>query len=66
MIEDIVFNNWDTIYEKGIAPQNYVGDIFGSLGGTPDFGYVILSLYCVLVLYQLTSLTRPYPYFGEA
>lgn len=38
VIEDIVFNNWDTIYEKGIAPQNYVGDIFGSLGGTPDFG----------------------------
>ncbi|EIW52532.1 purine nucleoside permease [Trametes versicolor FP-101664 SS1] len=29
---------WDARFEKGIKPSNYVGDILGSLGGTPDFG----------------------------
>ncbi|KAI0643442.1 purine nucleoside permease [Trametes meyenii] len=29
---------WDARFAAGVKPQNYVGDIFGSLGGTPDFG----------------------------
>ncbi|KAI9702420.1 MAG: hypothetical protein M1836_000899 [Candelina mexicana] len=29
---------WEDIYEQGVKPTNYVGDIFGSLGGTPDYG----------------------------
>ncbi|KAF2128656.1 purine nucleoside permease [Dothidotthia symphoricarpi CBS 119687] len=37
VVTDIT-TNWDTIYAKGIEPTNYVGDIFGTLGGTPDFG----------------------------
>ncbi len=28
---------WDCTYKKGIKPTNYIGDIFGSLGGKPDF-----------------------------
>ncbi|RCK65651.1 Purine nucleoside permease [Candida viswanathii] len=39
ILHDII-QNWDTVYEKGIkyASKNYVGDIFATLGGTPDFG----------------------------
>jgi purine nucleoside permease len=37
VVSDIV-ENWDQLYVKGITPNNYVGDILGSLGGTPDFG----------------------------
>lgn len=33
-----VLDGWDSTFEKGIAPTNYVGDIFATLGGTPDFG----------------------------
>lgn len=40
VVEDIVFNNWESVYANGITPTNYIGDIFGSLGGVPDFGYV--------------------------
>lgn len=40
VVEDIVFNDWDAVHTKGIPANNYVGDIFGSLGGVPDFGYV--------------------------
>lgn len=29
---------WDTKFAAGVAAENYVGDIFGTLGGTPDFG----------------------------
>ncbi|KFZ23943.1 hypothetical protein V502_01579 [Pseudogymnoascus sp. VKM F-4520 (FW-2644)] len=35
-----VLENWDEIYSKGVKAPNYVGDIGGSLGGTPDFGKV--------------------------
>ena len=36
-IKDVV-KNWHE-YEGGIAPSNYIGDIWGSLGGKkPDFG----------------------------
>ncbi|KAL8706899.1 MAG: hypothetical protein Q9201_000059 [Fulgogasparrea decipioides] len=33
-----ILNEWDSTFEKGIKPNNYIGDIFGSLGGKPDFG----------------------------
>ncbi|KIK70001.1 hypothetical protein GYMLUDRAFT_53124 [Collybiopsis luxurians FD-317 M1] len=33
-----IVEGWDTIFEQGITPDNYIGDIFGSLGGKPDFG----------------------------
>ncbi|KAI0773068.1 purine nucleoside permease [Trametes elegans] len=29
---------WAARFEAGVPPTNYVGDIWGSLGGTPDFG----------------------------
>ncbi|WEJ93314.1 hypothetical protein PSN45_000777 [Yamadazyma tenuis] len=37
VVEDIV-ENWDEVYAEGVKCSNYVGDIFGSLGGTPNFG----------------------------
>ncbi|KAL0061563.1 hypothetical protein AAF712_011589 [Marasmius tenuissimus] len=37
VVEGIV-REWDDRFKTGIKPTNYVGDIFGSLGGTPDFG----------------------------
>lgn len=33
-----ILKKWDPIFKKGIKPTNYIGDIFGSLGGSPDFG----------------------------
>ncbi|PNP81067.1 hypothetical protein FNYG_05534 [Fusarium nygamai] len=33
-----ILEDWSTRFEAGIPAQNYIGDIFGSLGGTPDFG----------------------------
>ncbi|KAG5730259.1 hypothetical protein E4T56_gene10585 [Termitomyces sp. T112] len=33
-----IINNWDGTFASGIAPTNYIGDIWGSLGGNPDFG----------------------------
>lgn len=33
-----IVTDWRCTYEPGVRPANYVGDIFGSLGGTPDFG----------------------------
>ena len=33
-----ILTNWNTTFKKGIKPTNYIGDIFGTLGGTPDFG----------------------------
>lgn len=38
VIEGII-KDWNCTFGPGIAPSNYVGDIFGSLGGEPDFGY---------------------------
>lgn len=29
---------WHTRFKAGIKPRNYVGDIWGSLGGVPDYG----------------------------
>ncbi|KAL6719622.1 hypothetical protein ACLMJK_001543 [Lecanora helva] len=33
-----ILQGWDTTYKKGVPASNYIGDIFGSLGGMPDFG----------------------------
>ncbi|CAI7594570.1 unnamed protein product [Penicillium glandicola] len=33
-----ILNGWDATFAAGVKANNYVGDIFGSLGGTPDFG----------------------------
>ena len=33
-----ILNGWNNTFERGVGPRNYVGDIFGSLGGTPSFG----------------------------
>ena len=30
--------DWDKTFAAGVKPTNYIGDIFGTLGGTPDFG----------------------------
>ncbi|CAD6499717.1 BgTH12-03825 [Blumeria graminis f. sp. triticale] len=39
-----ILNQWLTRFERGVSPTNYIGDIFGSLGGQPDFGPVGRSL----------------------
>jgi purine nucleoside permease len=33
-----IIRAWHSTFEAGIKPTNYIGDIFGSLGGVPDFG----------------------------
>ncbi|KAM0667701.1 hypothetical protein ACQRIU_003566 [Beauveria bassiana] len=33
-----IVRGWDGTFARGLAPDNHVGDIFGSLGGEPDFG----------------------------
>lgn len=33
-----ILSGWDATFAAGVKPNNYVGDIRGSLGGTPDFG----------------------------
>lgn len=33
-----ILEGWDERFEAGVEASNYVGDIFGTLGGTPDFG----------------------------
>ncbi|OAP64641.1 hypothetical protein AYL99_00613 [Fonsecaea erecta] len=33
-----ILDGWNSTFAKGVAPTNYVGDIFATLGGTPDFG----------------------------
>ncbi|KKF96031.1 hypothetical protein CFO_g1620 [Ceratocystis platani] len=33
-----IVKNWNCTYEKGLSPTNYIGDIWGSLGGQPSFG----------------------------
>lgn len=37
VIDDILAN-WTTIFEEGITLNTYYGDLFGTLGGTCDFG----------------------------
>ncbi|EKM52554.1 uncharacterized protein PHACADRAFT_126450 [Phanerochaete carnosa HHB-10118-sp] len=33
-----IVSKWESTFEKGIEPNNYIGDIIGSLGGDPNFG----------------------------
>ncbi|KAJ8483257.1 hypothetical protein ONZ51_g4841 [Trametes cubensis] len=33
-----ILSQWGQRFERGLKPSNYIGDIFGSLGGKPDFG----------------------------
>ncbi|EIM89117.1 purine nucleoside permease [Stereum hirsutum FP-91666 SS1] len=33
-----ILDGWSETFEQGVVAQNYIGDIFGSLGGEPDFG----------------------------
>ncbi|QSZ31070.1 hypothetical protein DSL72_000631 [Monilinia vaccinii-corymbosi] len=33
-----LLGGWDSTFAAGINATNYIGDIFGSLGGEPDFG----------------------------
>jgi purine nucleoside permease len=33
-----ILGGWNETFGKGINATNYVGDILGSIGGTPDFG----------------------------
>ncbi|KAH6978966.1 purine nucleoside permease-domain-containing protein [Fusarium venenatum] len=39
-----IVHDWDETFKDGITAENYVGDIFGSLGGEPDFGFGSLTL----------------------
>ncbi|KAF5365139.1 hypothetical protein D9757_012616 [Collybiopsis confluens] len=32
-----IVNSWQQTFEQGVQPTTYIGDILGSLGGTPDF-----------------------------
>lgn len=32
-----IVGEWTRTFEKGVQPNNYIGDILGTLGGTPDF-----------------------------
>ncbi|CAK7266527.1 hypothetical protein SEPCBS119000_002074 [Sporothrix epigloea] len=34
-----ILEGWHRTFHRGVRPANYVGDIFGSLGGEPDFGH---------------------------
>ncbi|KAH8669496.1 purine nucleoside permease-domain-containing protein [Tricladium varicosporioides] len=33
-----ILAQWETKFAAGITPKNYIGDMFGTLGGKPDFG----------------------------
>jgi len=33
-----ILAEWESRFDAGVAPSNYIGDIFGTLGGVPDFG----------------------------
>lgn len=33
-----ILQGWEQTFQEGVKSTNYIGDIFGSLGGQPDFG----------------------------
>ncbi|KAJ5355519.1 Purine nucleoside permease [Penicillium cataractarum] len=33
-----ILQGWEKTFKKGVKATNYIGDIFGTLGGQPDFG----------------------------
>ncbi|KAG6894991.1 hypothetical protein C0992_003633 [Termitomyces sp. T32_za158] len=38
-----ILNGWEETFAEGVPRTNYIGDIFGTLGGEPDFGPGSLS-----------------------
>lgn len=38
-----ILDGWNATFAAGVNASNYVGDIFGTLGGEPDFGPVAYS-----------------------
>lgn len=34
-----ILAGWNDTFAKGLDPQNYIGDVFGSIGGSPTFGH---------------------------
>jgi purine nucleoside permease len=38
LVVEGILNGWDQTFARGIKPTNYIGDIFGTLGGSPNFG----------------------------
>ncbi|KAJ5893229.1 hypothetical protein N7495_004920 [Penicillium taxi] len=40
-----ILEGWHTTFEAGVKPTNYIGDIFGTLGGEPDFGPGVQEAY---------------------
>ena len=37
-IVEHILNEWETTFEGGVPATNYIGDIFGTMGGQPNFG----------------------------
>ncbi|KAJ0122342.1 purine nucleoside permease [Diaporthe amygdali] len=33
-----ILSDWNCTFKAGVKASNYIGDVFGSLGGEPDFG----------------------------
>ncbi|RMD39972.1 hypothetical protein DV735_g5152, partial [Chaetothyriales sp. CBS 134920] len=33
-----ILDDWETTFEAGVTPTNYIGDIYNTLGGNPDYG----------------------------
>ncbi|KAK3995252.1 purine nucleoside permease [Cladorrhinum sp. PSN332] len=33
-----IMGAWETTFDRGVKPCNYLGDVWGTLGGHPDFG----------------------------
>lgn len=33
-----ILSEWNNTFAAGVKPRNYIGDMFGTLGGQPDFG----------------------------
>jgi purine nucleoside permease len=38
LVVEGILSGWDQTFDRGIKATNYIGDIFGTLGGSPDFG----------------------------
>ncbi|TVY38522.1 Purine nucleoside permease [Lachnellula occidentalis] len=38
LVVDGIVKGWGCTFENGVKADNYIGDIFGTLGGIPDFG----------------------------
>lgn len=38
-----ILAEWEDRFERGVPARNYIGDVFGTLGGTPGFGPGIQS-----------------------